>query len=64
MFETQKGAKEASGQLGGGRGGWGKKLLEVKQANHAGQCEGALALKSGPACGEGLAGHGSLPVAS
>ena len=53
MFETQKAAQEASRQSRGV--GWGEeKLLEIKQASHRGQCDGALVgLKSGPACGKG-----------
>lgn len=57
MLETQKDAKDASGQLGGGAGGGGeKKLLEVEQANRPGQCEGALGLERGPTCGQGPSG--------
>lgn len=46
MFKTQKGAKEASGQLSGvGE----KKLLEIKQANHQDSVRGLAGIDRGPA---------------
>lgn len=50
MFKTQKGAKEASGQL---NGVGGKKLLEIKQAYHQDSVRGLAGIDRGPAHGKG-----------